>query len=247
MLSLIHSSSHANDSSYPVPSSYGASEELNADIWPASEAVYPSPPMSSSPTGTFAGQRGFDPYTVRYVHQPQTTQQWAHPVSFQGGYPHQQQQLHHHNHNQHEHQHPHSHSHQQQVGPTPRSPRSQHGLSYAMPQQQLGQASYPYGGQPQMIRGYPTPERVYEDLGQPAQPTTVLGSSAPGPKQPKHPRRTKPHVVTACYNCKKAHLSCEEQRPCQRCKSSGKTVCIHTCPVTIYITSANTKVTGFLF
>lgn len=37
-------------------------------------------------------------------------------------------------------------------------------------------------------------------------------------------RRAKAHVRTACVNCKKAHLSCDEQRPCSRCVASGKQV-----------------------
>ncbi|KAK9493317.1 hypothetical protein V1508DRAFT_416377 [Lipomyces doorenjongii] len=35
-------------------------------------------------------------------------------------------------------------------------------------------------------------------------------------------RRTKSHVVTACSNCKKAHLACDVARPCQRCINLGK-------------------------
>ncbi|KAK1071850.1 hypothetical protein LTR74_002950 [Friedmanniomyces endolithicus] len=35
-------------------------------------------------------------------------------------------------------------------------------------------------------------------------------------------RRSKTHVASACVNCKRAHLSCDVQRPCTRCVSSGK-------------------------
>ncbi|KAI8936311.1 hypothetical protein NX059_006729 [Plenodomus lindquistii] len=46
---------------------------------------------------------------------------------------------------------------------------------------------------------------------------------APPPARPNKPaRRTKAHVASACVNCKKAHLSCDVQRPCGRCVSSGK-------------------------
>ncbi|KAF2856338.1 hypothetical protein T440DRAFT_105792 [Plenodomus tracheiphilus IPT5] len=46
---------------------------------------------------------------------------------------------------------------------------------------------------------------------------------APPPARPNKPaRRTKAHVASACVNCKKAHLSCDIQRPCGRCVSSGK-------------------------
>ena len=37
-------------------------------------------------------------------------------------------------------------------------------------------------------------------------------------------RRTKAHVASACINCKRAHLSCDVQRPCARCVASGKEV-----------------------
>lgn len=46
---------------------------------------------------------------------------------------------------------------------------------------------------------------------------------APPPARPtKSARRTKAHVASACVNCKKAHLSCDVQRPCGRCVASGK-------------------------
>ncbi|KAJ1935322.1 hypothetical protein EC988_008521, partial [Linderina pennispora] len=42
----------------------------------------------------------------------------------------------------------------------------------------------------------------------------------------KKPARTgrgaKPHVPSACTNCKKAHLACDLQRPCRRCVNMGK-------------------------
>lgn len=48
---------------------------------------------------------------------------------------------------------------------------------------------------------------------------------APPPSRPTKPaRRTKAHVASACVNCKKAHLSCDVQRPCGRCVASGKQV-----------------------
>lgn len=51
--------------------------------------------------------------------------------------------------------------------------------------------------------------------------------SAPTPSVPRIPRtsrRAKAHVAKACQNCKKAHLSCDEARPCSRCVASGKQV-----------------------
>lgn len=39
-------------------------------------------------------------------------------------------------------------------------------------------------------------------------------------------RKSKTHVASACVNCKRAHLSCDVQRPCARCVSSGKQVSV---------------------
>ena len=37
---------------------------------------------------------------------------------------------------------------------------------------------------------------------------------------------TRPQNCTnACQHCKKSHLSCDNQRPCNRCTSRGKTDC----------------------
>ena len=38
-------------------------------------------------------------------------------------------------------------------------------------------------------------------------------------------RRSKAHVANACGNCKRAHLSCDVQRPCVRCVATSKAVC----------------------
>ncbi len=40
----------------------------------------------------------------------------------------------------------------------------------------------------------------------------------------KPARRNKAHVASACVNCKRAHLSCDVQRPCARCIAGGKQV-----------------------
>jgi hypothetical protein len=39
-------------------------------------------------------------------------------------------------------------------------------------------------------------------------------------------RKVKTHVASACVNCKRAHLSCDVQRPCARCVASGKQVSV---------------------
>lgn len=104
---------------------------------------------------------------------------------------------------------------------------SHHPLSY--PSGTLGQEGQRYGDVPtQQSYGYryATAIHPYATGGQ-------LGGSivqqatriAPPPARPNKPaRRTKAHVASACVNCKKAHLSCDVQRPCGRCVSSGKQV-----------------------
>ncbi|OJD38699.1 c6 zinc finger domain containing protein [Diplodia corticola] len=54
------------------------------------------------------------------------------------------------------------------------------------------------------------------------QPPAPLASQMPSLRNTKTARRNKAHVASACVNCKKAHLSCDVQRPCTRCVTSGK-------------------------
>ncbi|KAF2120635.1 hypothetical protein BDV96DRAFT_271218 [Lophiotrema nucula] len=85
----------------------------------------------------------------------------------------------------------------------------------------------PYGGVPlaqNYAYGYPShgvPSYIgNQGPGPQAQPTAMI---APPPLRPSKPaRRTKAHVASACVNCKRAHLSCDVQRPCGRCVASGK-------------------------
>lgn len=44
------------------------------------------------------------------------------------------------------------------------------------------------------------------------------------PISPRATRKPKPHVTSACVNCKKKHLRCDDSRPCRRCLQSGKEV-----------------------
>ena len=44
------------------------------------------------------------------------------------------------------------------------------------------------------------------------------------PSSPRTGRKSKAHVASACANCKRAHLSCDVNRPCARCVASGKQV-----------------------
>ena len=54
--------------------------------------------------------------------------------------------------------------------------------------------------------------------------TVTTGLSAGSPQLTRTGRKSKAHVASACINCKRAHLSCDVQRPCARCVASGKQV-----------------------
>ena len=52
--------------------------------------------------------------------------------------------------------------------------------------------------------------------------TLLSQHDVPGPARAT--RKPKAHVASACVNCKKKHLRCENTRPCKRCVQSGKEV-----------------------
>jgi hypothetical protein len=54
--------------------------------------------------------------------------------------------------------------------------------------------------------------------------TTLEPQLGPGDISPRATRKTKAHVASACVNCKKKHLRCDNARPCRRCVQSGKEV-----------------------
>lgn len=68
----------------------------------------------------------------------------------------------------------------------------------------------------------PTPGYGYGEVAatQFATPSTAEGESS----GPRGGQKSKAHVASACINCKRAHLSCDVQRPCTRCVASGKQV-----------------------
>jgi hypothetical protein len=74
---------------------------------------------------------------------------------------------------------------------------------------------YPPAGAPPFVLGA-------QHAGPQTQPAAMI--AAPPARPAKPARRTKAHVASACVNCKKAHLSCDVQRPCGRCVASGKQV-----------------------
>ena len=95
-----------------------------------------------------------------------------------------------------------------------------------------------YFAQPPGTFGYVTTAQSQYSYGQPIEETgsasiarpagsaaveTATAGAAPGTRPGRKP---KAHVASACVNCKRAHLSCDVQRPCARCVTSGKQVCM---------------------
>lgn len=77
----------------------------------------------------------------------------------------------------------------------------------------------------------------------PGVPTSHLDASQPALRTQ---RRQKAHVAKACVNCKKAHLSCDDARPCNRCKTTGKEVCAPSRQIQSCKLSANAPSVGLL-
>jgi hypothetical protein len=91
----------------------------------------------------------------------------------------------------------------------------EHASYGAVPAPQSYAYSYPAAGTSPYVLGA-------QHAGPQTQPAAMI---APPPTRTTKPaRRTKAHVASACVNCKKAHLSCDVQRPCGRCVASGKQV-----------------------
>lgn len=98
----------------------------------------------------------------------------------------------------------------------------------AFPQAVFGQ---PFGAAPRTI----VPSSAFDQAGarvdpsneqiRTAAPSIPATPSTAGPSASvRGGRRAKAHVASACINCKRAHLSCDVQRPCTRCVASGKEV-----------------------
>ncbi|KAF4534237.1 Transcription activator of gluconeogenesis ERT1 [Lasiodiplodia hormozganensis] len=87
----------------------------------------------------------------------------------------------------------------------------------AQPSPQMGPFGYSaFGASGSFAPGYGGPTVA-------VQPPAPLVSQVPVPlRNTKSARRNKAHVASACVNCKRAHLSCDVQRPCTRCVTSGK-------------------------
>ena len=74
------------------------------------------------------------------------------------------------------------------------------------------------------------------DVQPTAGPSTSISTSNIG----QGGRRAKTHVANACNNCKRAHLSCDVERPCNRCVQTGKSVLLlfplYTCMLLVRLT-----------
>ena len=83
------------------------------------------------------------------------------------------------------------------------------------------------GQQPSYTSAYPQPPSLSYGAGSSMGLVTTSPPEsryAPGQVSPRNTRKTKAHVASACVNCKKKHLRCDNARPCRRCVQSGKEV-----------------------
>ena len=74
-----------------------------------------------------------------------------------------------------------------------------------------------------------------------AVPGLVSLSTGASPSSTRTGRKSKSHVASACVNCKRAHLSCDVQRPCTRCVASGKQASSDQGPIATSAQQANQR------
>ena len=90
--------------------------------------------------------------------------------------------------------------------------------------------TFPHPGHAPVLPPFPTTERQYlfpANFRVQQAPGSQLGltrSIDDGPSTSQGARKSKAHVASACVNCKRAHLSCDVNRPCGRCVATGKQV-----------------------
>ncbi|KAK3638638.1 hypothetical protein LTR56_012944 [Elasticomyces elasticus] len=98
-------------------------------------------------------------------------------------------------------------------------PPAQEALVPAFSNQPFAIAPFPYppsSGPTGQVATYQQPSVLQStSSSEPSLPSTAGPSTRGG-------RRSKTHVASACIHCKRAHLSCDDQRPCGRCVASGK-------------------------
>lgn len=179
---------------------------------------YPSPPMSEPRSPSQRPAR-----TVESEH-PQYPAPVSEPHRAEGGLPlpppssalfHPQQSLSSQSNSQQRPLYPGGHRHEYQAHHYQPGRATEHGPYAAAP----APPTYTYGYPPTGASPF-TLEAQH--AGPRAQPSAMI--VPPPARMTKPARRTKAHVASACVNCKKAHLSCDVQRPCGRCVASGKQV-----------------------
>lgn len=70
--------------------------------------------------------------------------------------------------------------------------------------------------------------------------TASLQPRPPPQVSPRATRKVKAHVASACVNCKRKHLRCDETRPCRRCVQGGKEVRCASLVREIFLTAFRT-------
>lgn len=189
------------------------------------DRAYPSPPMSGSPTSPgrstthytddrSAGAFNFTaggPTTAPGTQASQTPRtSMDGPLAIPAGY-----QSHHQQHQYGQYRPPYPEQQRYEIQPRPLATHPALAPHY--------QPSY---SQAQQLQGplplVPTSRSQVPGMATFQGPTSLGGAS--NPRVTRTSRRAKAHVARACQNCKKAHLSCDEARPCARCVSSGKQV-----------------------
>ncbi|KAJ9631126.1 hypothetical protein H2204_008348 [Knufia peltigerae] len=80
------------------------------------------------------------------------------------------------------------------------------------------------------VASYPIPASYAAGSSFATSATSSLSESSRyllSPVSPRAARKPKAHVASACVNCKKKHLRCDNNRPCRRCVQSGKEASCH--------------------
>jgi Fungal Zn(2)-Cys(6) binuclear cluster domain len=198
------------------------------------DRAYPSPPMSGSPTSPrrpttqftddrSAGAFNFSATAATSAPGSQGSQtprtSMDGPVAVPAGYqPHQHQQQYG------QYRPPYPEQQRYELQPRPISTHPALAPQY--------QPSYSQAPQPGPLPLVPTSRSQVPGMATFQGPTSLAGAS--NPRVTRTSRRAKAHVARACQNCKKAHLSCDEARPCARCVSSDKQVSLASLSPTNY-------------
>ena len=106
----------------------------------------------------------------------------------------------------------------------PGLPTTTPGIHFAAPPPPAPGPHFPFQGQYSGPSIAPTAAPGVYQLGGTVTSTPIVTSGVADQGLTRSGRKSRGHVASACVNCKKAHLSCDVQRPCSRCVASGKQV-----------------------